>query len=135
MNELTHTSEQPDGLEDVTNAAVSSQPGAPSSDATDALSSQSDDTAATDRFAAKLQQDARSWTARENDASDRAADAAAELSAKQVKAAVTVARKRTKAAPKVAVKVEDTKGRPFSMSYEGVSNAQYIAGRIARGAR
>ena len=94
-----------------------------------------DSEAATDRFAAQLQQDARSWTARENDATDRAADAAAELASKQVKAAAAAVRKRARAAPKAAVKVESTKGRPFSMSYEGVSNAQYIAGRIARGAR
>ena len=87
----------------------------------------------TDRFAAKLQQDVRSWSARDNDAADRAADATLAAAAKAAKAAT--ARKRTKAAPKVAAPVESTKGRPFSMSYEGVSNAQYIAGRIARGAR
>jgi hypothetical protein len=92
------------------------------------------DEAETDRFAAQLKQDARSWTARDNDASDRAADALA-LSVKQVKAAATVARKRAKAAPKAAPAPESTKDRPFSMSYEGVTNAQYIAGRIARGAR
>ena len=87
----------------------------------------------TDRFAAKLQQDVRSWSARDNDAADRAADATLAAAAKAAKAAT--ARKRTKTAPKVAVPVETTKGRPFSMSYEGVSNAQYLAGRIARGAR
>ena len=130
MNELNaHTSEQAEGLETAMDA------GPVTTNEALAPEAKGEDTAGTDRFAAKLQQDARSWTARENDASDRAADAAAELSAKQVKAAATVARKRTKAAPKAAVKVEDTKGRPFSMSYEGVSNAQYIAGRIARGAR
>jgi len=91
------------------------------------------DDANTDRFAAKLQQDARSWSARDNDAQDRAADATLALAAKAAKAAT--ARKRTKAAPKVAAPVESTKGRPFSMSYEGVTNAQYLAGRIARGAR
>ena len=96
-------------------------------------SSTQDASAETDRFAAKLQQDARSWTARENDAIDRAADATLALAAKAAKAAT--ARKRSKAAPKVAAPVEPTKGRPFSMSYEGVSNAQYLAGRIARGAR
>ncbi len=88
----------------------------------------------TDRFAAKLQQDVRSWSARDNDATDRAADATLAAAAKAAKAAT--ARKRTKAAPKAAVApAESTKGRPFSMSYEGVSNAQYLAGRIARGAR
>ena len=92
-----------------------------------------DGSAETDRFAAKLQQDARSWTARENDAMDRAADATLALAAKAAKAAT--ARKRTKAAPKAAAPAEPVKGRPFSMSYEGVSNAQYLAGRIARGAR
>ncbi len=92
-----------------------------------------DESAETDRFAAKLQQDARSWTARDNDATDRAADATLALAAKAAKAAT--ARKRVKAAPKAAAPVESTKGRPFSMSYEGVSNAQYLAGRIARGAR
>ncbi len=87
----------------------------------------------TDRFAAQLQQDVRSWTARDNDAADREADATLALAAKAAKAAT--ARKRTKAAPKAPAPVESTKGRPFSMSYEGVSNAQYLAGRIARGAR
>ena len=96
---------------------------------------QEDATANTERFAAQLQQDVRSWTARDNDATDRAADAALALGAKQAKAATTVARKRAKPAPKAVPAVESTKGRPFSMSYEGVSNAQYIAGRIARGAR
>ena len=91
------------------------------------------DDANTDRFAEKLQQDVRSWTARDNDATDRAADATLAAAAKAAKAATT--RKRAKPAPKVAAAPESTKGRPFSMSYEGVSNAQYLAGRIARGAR
>ncbi len=92
------------------------------------------DDANTDRFAAKLQQDVRSWSARDNDATDRAADATLAAAAKAAKAAS--ARKRSKpAAAKVEAPVESTKGRPFSMSYEGVSNAQYLAGRIARGAR
>ncbi len=87
----------------------------------------------TDRFAAKLQQDVRSWSARDNDASDRAADATLAAAAKAAKAAT--ARKRAKPVVKAEAPVESTKGRPFSMSYEGVSNAQYLAGRIARGAR
>ncbi len=91
------------------------------------------DEANTDRFAAQLQQDVRSWTARDNDATDRAADATLAAAAKAAKAATV--RKRAKPAPKAAAPVESTKGRPFSMSYEGVSNAQYLAGRIARGAR
>ncbi len=94
-----------------------------------------DDSAAnTARFAAQLKQDVRSWSARENDATDRAADATLAMAAKQAKAATTV-RKRTKPAAKPVVAAEPQKGRPFSMSYEGVSNAQYLAGRIARGAR
>ncbi len=91
------------------------------------------DASNTDRFAARLQQDVRSWTARDNDAADRAADATLAAAAKAAKAATT--RKRAKPAAKVAAPVENTKGRPFSMSYEGVTNAQYLAGRIARGAR
>jgi hypothetical protein len=91
------------------------------------------DSANTDRFAAQLKQDVRSWTARDNDATDRAADATLVMAAKAAKAATT--RKRAKPAAKVAAPVESAKGRPFSMSYEGVSNAQYLAGRIARGAR
>jgi hypothetical protein len=92
-----------------------------------------EDTANTDRFAAKLQQDVRSWTARENDAADHAADATLALAAKAAKAALP--RKRAKPAAKAPAVVESTKGRPFSMSYEGMSNAQYLATRIARGAR
>jgi hypothetical protein len=93
-----------------------------------------DDSAAnTARFAAQLKQDVRSWSARENDAVDRAADATLAMAAKQAKAATV--RKRTKPAAKPAAAAEPQKGRPFSMSYEGVSNAQYLAGRIARGAR
>ena len=87
----------------------------------------------TERFAAQLKQDVRSWSARENDATDRAADATLVMAAKQAKAATV--RKRAKPAAKPAAAPESTKGRPFSMSYEGVSNAQYLAGRIARGAR
>jgi hypothetical protein len=93
-----------------------------------------DDSAAnTARFAAQLKQDVRSWSARENDATDRAADATLAMAAKQAKP--TPVRKRAKPAAKPAVAAEPQKGRPFSMSYEGVSNAQYLAGRIARGAR
>jgi hypothetical protein len=93
-----------------------------------------DDSAAnTARFAAQLKQDVRSWSARENDATDRAADATLAMAAKQAKAATV--RKRTKPAAKPVAAAEPQKGRPFSMSYEGVSNAQYLAGRIARGAR
>jgi hypothetical protein len=101
--------------------------------ATPATLAAQDDSANTDRFAAQLQQDVRSWTARDNDATDRAADATLAQAAKAAKAAT--ARKKVKAAPKAVAPVESTKGRPFSMSYEGVSNAQYLAGRIARGAR
>jgi hypothetical protein len=86
-----------------------------------------------ERFAQKLQQDVRSWSAREGDASDQAADAALALGAKQAKAAAS-ARKRKPAAAPVAAAPE-AKNRPFSMSYEGMTNQQYIAGRIARGAR
>jgi hypothetical protein len=96
-----------------------------------------DDTAAgTDRFAAQLKQDVRSWSARDNAAPDRHAEAALELGTKQVKAAAAP-RKRTKAAaPATAAPAPTgTKSRPFSMSYEGVTNEQYLAGRIARGAR
>jgi Tfp pilus assembly protein PilX len=97
-----------------------------------------DETAAgTDRFAAQLKQDVRSWSARDNVAPDRHAEAALELGTKQVKAATATPRKRAKAAaatPPVAAPT-GTKSRPFSMSYEGVSNEQYLAGRIARGAR
>ena len=100
---------------------------------TDESAAASAEDANTDRFAAKLQQDARSWTARDNDATDRAADATLAAAAKAAKAATT--RKRAKPAAPVAAPAESTKGRPFSMSYEGVSNAQYLAGRIARGAR
>lgn len=95
--------------------------------------------AGTDRFAAQLKQDVRSWSARDNTAADRNADAALELGAKQAKAAAAASRKRAKAAaaaaPVPAAPPTGTKSRPFSMSYEGVSNEQYLAGRIARGAR
>ena len=87
----------------------------------------------TDRFAAQLQQDVRSWTAPQTDARDTAAHATLAAAARAAKAART--RKRAKPVPKAAAPAEPTKGRPFSMSYEGVSNAQYLAGRIARGAR
>jgi hypothetical protein len=96
-----------------------------------------DDTSAnTDRFAAQLKQDVRSWSARDNAAPDRHAEAALELGTKQVKAAAAP-RKRAKAAAPAAAPATPTgtKSRPFSMSYEGVSNEQYLAGRIARGAR
>jgi hypothetical protein len=89
----------------------------------------------TDRFAAQLQQDVRSWSARENDAADRAADATLAQAAKAAKTATTRKRVAKPAAPAAPAEATGTKSRPFSMSYEGVSNAQYLAGRIARGAR
>ncbi len=91
-------------------------------------------TAGTDRFAAQLKQDVRSWSARDNVAPDRHSDAALELGTKQVKAAAAP-RKRKAAAPAAAALPTGTKSRPFSMSYDGVTNEQYLAGRIARGAR
>ncbi len=103
-------------------ASTLSSPSAASSDETN-----------TDRFAAQLKQDVRSWTARDNDATDRAADATLVQAARAAKAATV--RKRAKPAEKPVAAPESTKGRPFSMSYEGVTNAQYIASRIARGAR
>ena len=93
-------------------------------------------TAGTDRFAAQLKQDVRSWSARDTVAPDRHAEAALELGTKQVKAAAAATpRKRTKAAAPAAALPTGTKSRPFSMSYDGVTNEQYLAGRIARGAR
>jgi hypothetical protein len=100
---------------------------------TPAANTPQDEAANTERFAAQLKQDVRSWSARENDATDRAADATLVVAAKHAKAATT--RKRAKPAAQPAEPAAPTKGRPFSMSYEGVSNAQYLAGRIARGAR
>jgi hypothetical protein len=100
-----------------------------------AVSSARED-AETSRFAAGLKQDARAWSARESDAADRAVDRAADATlALAAKAAKPAPRKRAKAAAVVAAPADAGKSRPFSMSYEGVSNAQYLAGRVARGAR
>ncbi len=86
------------------------------------------------RFAEKLQKDVQIWSANEDEAADRHADAAQALAAKQIKAA-DGARKR---AAKVKAPVEkpvERKSGPFSMSYGGQTTAQHLAARRALGAR
>jgi hypothetical protein len=98
-------------------------------------SDSSDDTNA-GRFAAKLQKDVRIWSANEDEAADRHADAAQQLAAQQIKSAMDGAKKRAAAKPKVAAeKPAARKPGPFSMSYDGQTTAQHLAARRALGAR
>jgi hypothetical protein len=87
------------------------------------------------RFAEKLQQDVRIWSANEDDASDRHADAAQQMAAKQIKAATETVRKRTTKPKAVAEAPAARKAGPFSMSYDGQTTAQHLAARRALGAR
>jgi hypothetical protein len=85
------------------------------------------------RFAAKLQQDARTWSAHE---SHGAGNAAQQLGAQQVKSATEGVKKRAAAKPKaVAETPAARKPGPFSMSYDGQTTAQHLAARRALGAR
>ncbi len=89
------------------------------------------------RFADKLQKDVRIWSANEDQASDRHADAAQAMAAKQIKAATDSAKKRSAAKAKAAApeKPVARKPGPFSMSYDGQTTAQHLAARRALGAR
>ena len=88
------------------------------------------------RFAEKLQKDVRIWSANEDQASDRHADAAQQMGVQQIKAAAETTRKRAAAKAKaVPEKVVARKPGPFSMSYDGQTTAQHLAARRALGAR
>jgi hypothetical protein len=87
------------------------------------------------RFADKLQQDVRIWSANEDQASDRHADAAQQMAAKQIKAATETTRKRASKAKAAAEVPVARKAGPFSMSYDGQTTAQHLAARRALGAR
>lgn len=102
----------------------------PDPDADDAISKEAG------RFAEKLQQQVRSWSANEEQAADRRDDAAQQLAAQQIKAA-EAARKRAAAKPKAAAEQKPVarKPGPFSMSYDGQTTAQHLAARRALGAR
>jgi hypothetical protein len=89
------------------------------------------------RFAAKLQQHVRSWSANEADAADRRDDAAQAMAAQQIKASMDNAKKRAAAKPKAKAEAAPAarKPGPFSMSYDGQTTAQHLAARRALGAR
>jgi hypothetical protein len=89
------------------------------------------------RFAEKLAQDVRVWAANEDQASDRAEDAAQQLAARQIKASSEAARKRSAAKAKAATdkKPAARKPGPYAMSYDGQTLASHLAARRALGAR
>jgi len=82
----------------------------------------------------QLRQDVASWSASRTEAATRQA---AELSVSTVKQASPQPAKRvrrtTAAKPKAAAASDEKK--PFSMSYDGVTQADYITYMITRGAR
>ena len=92
---------------------------------------------AAERFRLQMERDARSWSADQMAASDRREDVAAELAASQARAAKAAEKQRAKAKAAAAAKPQPATPRkgPFSMGYGGLSNADYIASRAARGAR
>jgi hypothetical protein len=101
--------------------------------ATLSIEAAQDEEADTKRFAAQLQKDARSWSTRE-DSGERAAEATLAVAAKAARAAVP-RKRRAAAAPAAAAPAANTKSKPFTMSYEGQTTSQYLASRLARGAR
>jgi len=80
-----------------------------------------------------LRSDVKSWLVTRSEGSARQS---AEFTVPQVKQS-TPAATRAKPAKSLqpAAKSPDVKKKPFSMSYDGVSDADYITYRISRGAR
>jgi hypothetical protein len=88
------------------------------------------------RFKRQLQQDVQSWFANGSGPSERQRDEALNLGAQQSKGAIDPAKKFSKPRRHSApAKLVEGKGRPFSMSYEGLTIAQLVENRRARGAR
>jgi len=82
----------------------------------------------------KLRNDASSWMAARSDSNPRES---AERSIAVVRAPAakpTTRARHTKAAP-AATQPADVKKKPFGMSYDGMSQADYITYMISRGAR
>jgi hypothetical protein len=89
-----------------------------------------------DRFKKQLQRDVQSWFADESVPSERQRDAALNLGAQQTKGVTDAAKKLSKRRrPSAPAKLIEGKGRPFSMSYDGLTFAQHLENRRARGAR
>jgi hypothetical protein len=87
-----------------------------------------------DRFKRQLQRDVQSWSAHEGGPSERQQSAAPNLGAQQTKGSIDTAKKLSKPRrPSAPAKLVE--GRPFSMSYDGLTIAQHVENRRARGAR
>jgi hypothetical protein len=83
----------------------------------------------------RLRKDVASWSAARSGTHSRdAAEAVVAVPAQPAEAATAARAKRRKAvAPEVA-KPADVAGKPFRMSYDGMSEADYISYIIQRGA-
>ncbi len=81
----------------------------------------------------QLRDDVASWRAGRHDGSD--ASVAVTSPAVRSPSAAPVARVRKAKAAATAVQPADTRKKPFGMSYDGMSQADYITYRISRGAR
>lgn len=82
----------------------------------------------------QLRKDVASWSASRTESATRQA---AELSVSTVKQASPQPAKRVRRATAAKPKIEQTSAakKPFSMSYDGVTQADYITYMITRGAR
>jgi hypothetical protein len=89
-----------------------------------------------DRFKRQLQRDVQSWSAHESGPSERQSVAALNLGAQETKGPIDTAKRLSKLRrPSAPAKLVEGKGRPFSMSYDGLTIAQHVENRRARGAR
>lgn len=83
-------------------------------------------------FERRLQRDAQSWLANESGSSERRTDAALDVRIGRTQVTSGVAKKLSKPTlPPAPAKLMEGKGRPFSMSYDGLTMAQYIENRHA----
>src|SRR4051794_22647619 len=91
-------------------------------------------------FQRRLQRDAQSWLANESGASERRRsgaserrrDAALDLGIRRTEVTTGASKKLSKpTTPSAPAKLIEGKGRPFSMSYDGLTMAQYIENRHA----
>ncbi len=81
----------------------------------------------------QLRNDVTNWKAARSEESGRRADIAVPVS--KPAAAKPTARTRQPKQIQVETKSAEVKKKPFGMSYDGMSNADYITYMISRGAR
>lgn len=91
---------------------------------------------AADAMKDQLRKDVASWREGRADGSNRQATELSVAVARTIVPPTTAKMKRAKPAPETkAATTETTEKRPFGMSYDGTSRADYIKLMISRGAR